>query len=50
MNGMFGVAGSAVAVYIAIHHGLRAAFGAGVACYVVAAAVYLLLLARPVRS
>jgi hypothetical protein len=44
MNGMFGVAGSALAVHVAIHHGLRAAFGLGVACYVAAAAVYLLVL------
>ena len=49
MNGMFGVAGSAVAIYLAINYGLRAAFGAGVACYAVAAAVYLLVLAAPAQ-
>jgi predicted membrane-bound spermidine synthase len=45
MNGMFGVAGSAVAIYIAINYGLRTAFGAGIACYAAAAVVYLLVLA-----
>ncbi|MCU0681875.1 MAG: hypothetical protein MUF34_06395 [Polyangiaceae bacterium] len=42
INGMFGVAGSAVAMYVAIHLGLRNAFLCGVACYLVAAALYLL--------
>lgn len=50
MNGLFGVAGSGVAIYVAIHHGLRAAFLCGVGCYVVAAAVFLGVLARPPRS
>jgi predicted membrane-bound spermidine synthase len=45
MNGMFGVAGSAVAIYIAINYGLRAAFGAGVACYAAAGLVYTFVLA-----
>lgn len=45
MNGMFGVAGSAVAIYLAIHHGLRVAFLAGMACYAVAAVLYLAKLA-----
>jgi hypothetical protein len=44
---MLGVAGSAVAIWIAIHHGLRTAFMVGVACYVAAAALYVLNLARP---
>jgi hypothetical protein len=42
INGMFGVAGSAVAMYVAIHLGLRNAFLCGVACYLVASALYLL--------
>ena len=46
MNGMFGVAGSAVSVYVAIHHGLRFAFLAGVGCYVVAAGLFLLVLSK----
>jgi hypothetical protein len=50
INGMFGVAGSAAAVAIAINHGLRAAFGVGMACYVAAAAVYLLVLCAPRRA
>ena len=46
MNGMFGVAGSAVAIYVAIHHGLRFAFLAGIVCYLLAAALFVLKLAR----
>jgi predicted membrane-bound spermidine synthase len=42
INGMFGVAGSAVAMYVAIHIGLRNAFLCGVICYLAAAALYLL--------
>jgi uncharacterized membrane protein YsdA (DUF1294 family) len=42
VNGMFGVAGSAVAMYVAIHVGLKNAFLCGVVCYLVAAALYLL--------
>jgi hypothetical protein len=40
INGMLGVAGSAVAIWIAIHHGLRAAFLVGVGCYLIAAVLY----------
>ncbi len=47
MNGLFGVAGSAIAVYLAIHHGLRAAFFGGVACYLVTAALFLGVLTKP---
>ncbi|MBI2392633.1 MAG: hypothetical protein HYV09_23815 [Deltaproteobacteria bacterium] len=47
INGMLGVAGSAVAIWIAIHHGLRAAFLVGVGCYVVAAALFFFALAKP---
>jgi hypothetical protein len=36
VNGVFGVAGSAVAIYLAIHYGLRATFLVGMACYWVA--------------
>jgi len=46
INGMLGVAGSAVAIWLAIHYGLRVAFMAGVGCYVAAAALYVLALAR----
>lgn len=46
INGMLGVAGSAVAIWIAIHHGLRAAFLVGVGCYLLAAALYVTTLAR----
>lgn len=46
INGLFGVAGSGVAIYIAIHLGLRAAYLVGVGCYLAAAALYLLRL-RP---
>jgi predicted membrane-bound spermidine synthase len=46
INGLFGVAGSGVAIYVAIHHGLRAAFLAGVGCYFVAAAVFLVFLSK----
>ncbi|HEU4411220.1 MAG TPA: hypothetical protein VFS43_38560 [Polyangiaceae bacterium] len=42
VNGMFGVAGSAVAMYVAIHLGLRNAFLCGVLCYLAAGALYLL--------
>ncbi len=42
VNGMFGVAGSAVAMYVAIHVGLRNAFLCGVLCYLAAGALYLL--------
>jgi hypothetical protein len=45
INGLFGVAGSGVAIYIAIHHGLKAAYLVGSACYLAAAALYLLRLA-----
>jgi len=47
INGMLGVAGSAVAIWIAIHHGLRAAFLVGVGCYIVAAALFFFVLTRP---
>jgi hypothetical protein len=40
VNGMFGVAGSAVAIYVAIHFGLSKAFLLGVACYIGAALVF----------
>jgi len=46
INGLFGVAGSGVAVYLAIYFGLRMAFLAGVVCYLVAAAIFLLVLSR----
>jgi hypothetical protein len=46
VNGMFGVAGSAVAMYVAIHVGLRNAFLCGVLCYLVAGALYLLRLGK----
>jgi hypothetical protein len=46
INGMFGVAGSAVAIYVAIHNGLRFAFLIGVLCYVAAAVLYVLKLGR----
>lgn len=46
INGMFGVAGTAVATYVAIHHGLARAFLLGASCYVAAAAVFLLVLSR----
>jgi predicted membrane-bound spermidine synthase len=36
INGMFGVAGSAIAIYLAIHHGLRATFFVGTLCYLLA--------------
>jgi hypothetical protein len=45
INGLFGVAGSGVAIYLAIHHGLKAAYLVGVTCYLAAAALYLLRLA-----
>lgn len=47
INGMLGVAGSAVAIWIAIHHGLRAAFLVGVGCYFVAAVLFFFVLTRP---
>ncbi|MBI5533312.1 MAG: hypothetical protein HY898_11385 [Deltaproteobacteria bacterium] len=47
INGLMGVAGSGVAIYLAIHWGLKMAFLAGVACYLVAASLYLLRLSRP---
>ncbi|MCC6648749.1 MAG: hypothetical protein IT374_24690 [Polyangiaceae bacterium] len=50
MNGMLGVAGTAVATYVAIHLGLRAAFVLGMACYVVAGALFLGVLSRPRAS
>ncbi len=50
MNGMFGVAGSAVAIWIGIHHGLRAAFLVGVTCYVAAAALYVFALSPRAAS
>jgi spermidine synthase len=40
INGMFGVAGSAVAIYVAIHFGLSKAFLLGIACYIGAALVF----------
>jgi hypothetical protein len=46
INGLFGVAGSAVAIYVAIHHGLKRAFLLGVLCYVAAAALLLVRMAR----
>jgi predicted membrane-bound spermidine synthase len=46
MNGMFGVAGSAVAIWVAIHYGLRVAFLVGLLCYVGAAAIYAFALAH----
>ncbi len=46
MNGMFGVAGSAVAIWVGIHHGLRVAFLLGVTCYVAAGFLYVFALAR----
>lgn len=45
INGLFGVAGSGVAIYIAIHHGLRAAYLVGMGCYLLAAALFVLRLA-----
>jgi hypothetical protein len=50
INAMFGVAGSAVAITVAIDHGLRAAFALGAGCYLLAASVYLLVLAAPGRT
>ena len=50
INGMFGVAGTAVAMYVGIHFGLTAAFLSGVACYGLAAALYLLKLSRPATA
>lgn len=50
INGLFGVAGSAVAVYLAIHFGLRRSFLVGVICYVIAALVFLAVLARTRRT
>jgi hypothetical protein len=47
INGMFGVAGSAVAIYVGIYEGLTTAFLIGVLCYVAAGGVYLLAFARP---
>lgn len=46
INGMLGVAGSAVAIWIAIHHGLRAAFFVGVGCYVAAAILFFFVLTK----
>jgi predicted membrane-bound spermidine synthase len=40
VNGMFGVAGSAVAIYVAIHFGLSKAFLLGIFCYIGAALVF----------
>jgi hypothetical protein len=47
INGLLGVAGSGVAIYLAIHWGLKMAFLAGVACYVAAATLYMLRLSQP---
>jgi hypothetical protein len=47
INGLMGVAGSGVSIYLAIHWGLRMAFLVGVVCYVLAAALFVLRLARP---
>ncbi|GAC1351067.1 MAG: hypothetical protein NVSMB1_00560 [Polyangiales bacterium] len=47
VNGMLGVAGTAVAMYVAIHFGLAAAFLCGVGCYVAATLLYLFVLAVP---
>jgi len=46
MNGLFGVAGSAVSIYVAIHYGLKAAFLGGVLCYLLASVAFLLVLAK----
>jgi spermidine synthase len=46
INGMFGVAGTAVATYVAIHYGLARAFLLGASCYVVAALVFLFALTQ----
>lgn len=46
INGLFGVAGSGVAIHLAIHYGLRMAFLAGMLCYVAAAAIFVLFLSR----
>ena len=46
INGMFGVAGTAVATYVAIHYGLARAFLLGASCYVVAALVFLFALTK----
>jgi hypothetical protein len=46
MNGLFGVAGSAVSIYVAIHYGLKAAFLGGVLCYLLASAAFLFGLAK----
>ena len=46
MNGMLGVAGTAVATYVAIHMGLKFAFLLGMGCYVLAAALFLGVLSK----
>jgi hypothetical protein len=45
VNGMLGVAGTAVAMWVGIHYGLAAAFLCGVACYAAAAVIYVTQLA-----
>jgi len=44
VNGMLGVAGTAVAMYLAIHYGLAAAFLTGVTCYLGAALLFVYVL------
>ncbi len=46
VNGMLGVAGTAVAIYVAIHRGLSFAFLLGVGCYALAALLFLFVLGR----
>ena len=50
VNGLFGVAGTAVAMYVAIHRGLAFTFLCGVGCYALAATLYALKLAVPRRT
>lgn len=50
INGMFGVAGTAVATYVAIHFGLARAFLLGASCYVVAALVFWFALTKRTPS
>jgi hypothetical protein len=39
MNGLWSVAGSGVSIYLGIHYGLKSAFFAGMACYLLAGAL-----------
>jgi hypothetical protein len=50
MNGLWSVAGSGMAIYLGIHYGLRAAFFAGMACYLAAGALFFGKLLRTAPS